>query len=703
MFRQVLVFLILCCCAVGVLGDELGCLLPSQDDCLKQILWIWYVTIDTPFRKARELLLRVSGEVEKMKQRKQKIEDSLKSLSAIRRDLGNVSEFELQLKKQLEALSDAVKIYEKLEKNVTEKIKVMESTTKSEDHTIGVINSAAGTVWSLGGSYGGDFSDLRKSFEKIRENSDARNFEKCANEVVDQAVRSSVDSSSLNKTLIALLDSVTARYKGRMNGIGESLLNNPQEWVKDVVREFVDNWESIRNYTEVEEGERQNKEKIQKVDCGDKDIKRRVAQILEDVQSRHCSKFQSWLDLRRTVNEEAQEQESEVRAVFEEMRLVESDLPFSQIGRVGAKIVGGPTSEENTWVDVMKASESFRLSGMYNANVLLTEQERKDQFRWLLGNASGKKHKDAGSGEEYERCEALRMEQLLMEKIATSMVEQVIGNGRSVCGNPPPVCNVSDTEGLLKEALQLMNSSAEDSSIVSAIHVENSTWEKRRNAAAQLLERGRGVLEMYKKRIVKDISNVWNGTCGVQQNVGKKHLKVRELKKRLQSLKGKIKRLRDGAYMQENYESDEANPVAHGTHDWNGLLVRKGERARRSIGVLGGPVNVNVSLRIRTLLEQAERADSEGLWTSGCAVVDTAVFSASHNTSQLIANLTGEIQVYDVLVHVNESVASQVEVLEGIVVGLQKATAEMEEENKEAAAKAACEPMWKQMLRMVLG
>ncbi|KAG8339205.1 hypothetical protein ERJ75_000853600 [Trypanosoma vivax] len=74
------------------------------------------------------------------------------------------------------------------------------------------------------------------------------------------------------------------------------------------------------------------------------------------------------------------------------------------------------------------------------------------------------------------------------------------------------------------------------------------------NSCTKLLSSARKALELYKRRILKVISYVWNGTCAVKANVERDYLKLNELKKHLYQLKEEINVLRSGASTQKVVE-----------------------------------------------------------------------------------------------------------------------------------------------------
>ncbi|KAH8616748.1 hypothetical protein ERJ75_000448700 [Trypanosoma vivax] len=251
----------------------------------------------------------------------------------------------------------------------------------------------------------------------------------------------------------------------------------------------------------------------------------------------------------------------------------------------------------------------------------------------------------------------------------------------------------------LLKVLPVLENATRSTTIASAIEIENSTLEKLMNFTFQLMTEAEDALRRYKQNILDDINYVWNGTCAVQRSVAEGYLKLKGLKRQLYRVKEEIGMLHSGASVQSTFEDEETGSVTLETGGLEGLLVKQGEAVLKSSTLAGQAAAGNVSMRVSALLEQAEHVDGPKARGVSCAMWTGS--ETDFTTEQLATNLTGEIDVHDVLLGVRANILRKVARGERLLTSLRDAREKLEAEIEEARKMEQCEPLWRQLLRRV--
>ncbi|KAH8616464.1 hypothetical protein ERJ75_000478300 [Trypanosoma vivax] len=334
-------------------------------------------------------------------------------------------------------------------------------------------------------------------------------------------------------------------------------------------------------------------------------------------------------------------------------------------------------------------------------NIALFELERSNQIRYLMENASVREKKAMNILGASAKCEGFFVEKELMRSIANETNNVGKQDWSAVCRSHFPLCSEKNTSRFLSAFVAAGGASVQNSSISSAIRLENTTYERRMNSRTKLLSSARKALELYKRRILNFISYVWNGTCAVKANVERDYLKLKGLKRQLHQAREEINVLSSGASMQKVVEGKGTTLVKFEKGGREGFLVLQGKSVLKSPALPEQAVNGNVSTRVSALLEQAEHFDGSGACGAGCAVWTGS--KADLTAEQLVANLTGEIDVHDVLLEVHVNILRRVARGERLLASLRDAKKKLEAEIEEAREGEQCEPVWRQLLRLVRG
>ncbi|KAH8603391.1 hypothetical protein ERJ75_001812700 [Trypanosoma vivax] len=149
---------------------------PNEYD--KEVLWIWYLGLDTPFRQAEELLQNVSRELVSMRHKKQQLENSLNAVNGGGAQLfKKQTKFKDALSRLRKALNESIDIYTNLEQSVKARISEMEKLTGDEERALCSVDAVVRHAWGITGSTGSGFQYLRTSFEIDLKNKTSRDYE----------------------------------------------------------------------------------------------------------------------------------------------------------------------------------------------------------------------------------------------------------------------------------------------------------------------------------------------------------------------------------------------------------------------------------------------------------------------------------------------------------------------------------------------
>ncbi|KAH8604490.1 hypothetical protein ERJ75_001712600 [Trypanosoma vivax] len=119
----------------------------------KEVLWIWYLVLDTPFRQAEEFLQEVSRELVSMRHKKQQLENSLNAVNGRGAQLfEKQTKFKDALSRLRKALNEPIDIYAKLGQGVKDKISKMEKLTGDEERVVSFLDAVVRHAWVTAGS-----------------------------------------------------------------------------------------------------------------------------------------------------------------------------------------------------------------------------------------------------------------------------------------------------------------------------------------------------------------------------------------------------------------------------------------------------------------------------------------------------------------------------------------------------------------------
>ncbi|CCD19634.1 hypothetical protein ERJ75_000502800 [Trypanosoma vivax] len=695
MQRQVQLLLLWLCVTKG-LGIETNCVSTKENkDCEKELLWIWYTIIDAPFRKADEVIKRVSEELTKNHQKELELNEALDNLSE--RLVGLKNEFGLKskLEHQLQVVQKAAAVYSTALKNITNKRQSMASTVREDEDTVSRLQAVVGYVWGEALQNDGTFERFRQTFNTIKKDRSNQKYETHANKVVSDAMAAGGnDSTNLKGVLVELLYKTENVYKSKVDNVVGLLFTDPKKWTVDVIRNFSYKMEEIRNETGSSTVNGRLMEETQLyVDSSENETRNSVFKAMKEVSERHCTKFNEWFELRKSFKDKKQVQLPAIRHAVEKITFIEGTVPVEQLEQMESKFGNASEPQGSAWGAMKLENRGLRLLKMLNGNVTELEEERKEQIRKLVGGANLSDRGDV--------CEALLVERMLMKKILNESNGGAVDNVTSICKDTAFDCGEANTTKLVNDFLRVSSRSAESGVIASAVEVENLTLTNLMQKTSRLLEEAQRLLEKRKQRIERNLGYASRGICETQKNVGDGFLKIVSLSGILQKLKSDISSLHDGDDAGETSASEKMIGVLHGVSAYNSFLTRKGAALLKTLTDTESTMKTNISARATALLAQAERGGGVKLPSVDCRTATNAM--SSENIMQLVANLTGELRVYDILVSVGESVSGKVTRLEAALASLRNAKDKLEAERKRARQNASCEPIWRQLLRYVWG
>ncbi|KAH8616488.1 hypothetical protein ERJ75_000473800 [Trypanosoma vivax] len=694
---QALLFLLLC--VKGSIGSENDCKRYPAKDCDKEILWLWYTIICVPFQKANEILLMIAHEKEKENKRMLEVDEAIKTLGLEQHGFRNVFGLRSSLERQRKILCDLLDMYNKLEKNIIENIEEMKVVTRTEGYSIELVGKVVESVWSIYGHVGTRFEDLNNIFEKIRKSGNDKRYEEYAKEVVDNAVRNVDTSVDLNYALAKLLDNVTERYKNKVDVAARALLSDPKEWIKEAIRNFMLTLRVVESQTEtIVVGGKNKTEILAEFENTDKEVGAHILRMVSQVRSKHCGDFGRWSELRKDVKVNEQIQRFEMRSITDDIRLVESAL-VSELQRAEKTREGGKRAR--VWQGTEMGNVTSLILEKLKGSLSQMNAERREKIQQLRENASASLAEVTKVIGPRDICGGLAVESKLMDGIFADVSQNGINSLDSICDDSFSDCDEKNSSMLLRVLKFLTKRGAEGSNIEMAIAFEESVFQKQKRTAHELLTEAKNVLETYKKVLVNDINYLRNGTCAVQESIAEDFLKLKGLKRQLHQAREEINVLRSGASMQSACEDEETDSVTLEAGEHEGFLVLQGKSVLKSSALPEQAVNGNVSTRVSALLEQAEHFDGSGARGAGCAVWTGS--KADLTAEQLVANLTGEIGVHDVLLEVHVNILRRVARGERLLASLRDAKKKLEGEIEEARKGEQCEPLWRQLLRLVRG
>ncbi|KAH8609334.1 hypothetical protein ERJ75_001213900 [Trypanosoma vivax] len=700
MFRLAQLSFLLWLCATGVLGEsDANCTVVSQNKeaCGKEFLWILFAIIETPFRRAEQLALNFSQELTKNEQKKLEIDEAIESLSGKPRDPQNDLSLRSQLGNQSVALKKIIELYRSVLANVKSSVEHMKKTTVNEYDAIGRLNVVSGRVWDVRKPYGGDFEDLRKTFELIERREGISKHETFANEYVENAVAGESNLTNLQEVLYKLLENVTENYKNRLDEYSYLLLDI-KGWFKEVIRNFTINVMQIQKKMEMEVTHGEGKRAREGVEAAEKEIARRILKMMEEVQCKRCDKCKQWRKLRNKTRADKKSNLLELRRIVSDLELIEKAPAVYDLRHIESKFGDGHRRQGSDWAAVRQANESSRLMKAWEDNTSQLETERQQQLQQLVEKSAEKESVWLKSFGEQIACK-----ELIIKKESTKVFawrdESDPAPKDLECHDLSPFSE-QNFSALLK-VLPALENATRSTTIASAIEIENSTLKTLMNFTSQLMKKAEDALRGYKQNILDDINYVWNGTCAVQRSVAEGYLKLKGLKRQLYRVKEGVSILRSGASVQSTFEDEETGSVTLETGGLEGLLVKQGEAVLKSSTLAGQAAAGNVSMRVSALLEQAEHVDGPKARGVSCAMWTGS--ETDFTTEQLVANLTGEIDVHDVLLEVHANVLRKVTRGEQQLASLWDAREKLEAKIEEARKMEECEPLWRQLLRHVLG
>ncbi|CCD21721.1 hypothetical protein, conserved in T. vivax [Trypanosoma vivax Y486] len=693
-------FLVLWLCTAAALGTgETNCTVSSQkEDCEKEFLWILYVIIDTPFRRAEQLVSYVFGEVKRNEQKKREIDEAIKSLNDKLYSPKSDSSLRSQLSNQSAALEKSIKLYQNVLANIKSSVEKMKKTTADEDDAIGRLNVVSGSLWKLGESYGGWFEDLRKTFELIEKRRESSKYKTFANEYVENVVAAESNLTNVQAVLFKLLDNVTERYKDKVGGYVKTSLEYLQSQAQMVIRNFTIDVKQIQGKIEAEMMSVDGKKTREDVEAAEKKIVGHISQMVREVRAKRCDKCTKWRELRNKTRADENLNLLKLRLIVGDLELIEKTVPFFDLKRIKSKFGGLSKREGNDWEVVWQANESSKLMKAWEDNTSQLETQRQQQLQQLVEKSAKEEGVWLENFGDQIRCKELDVKDE-QARVFADVHESVFASADMECHNLSPVSekNIS----VLLKVLPFLENASESATIASGIEIENSMSKKLMNETSRLLDDAKNLLVTYKWNILNDANYVRNGTCAVQGGVAESYLKLDELKRQLRQAKEEISMLRSGPSTRTSFENKETSLVTPEKDVPKGFLVRQGERMQKLLKHPGRLMSDNASTLVSALLEQAEHVGGSKARGAGCAVWTGS--ETDLNVTQLVANLTGEINVHDVLLEVHASILRRVARGERLLTSLRDAKKKLEAEIEEARRGEQCEPVWRQLLRLVRG
>ncbi|KAH8608449.1 hypothetical protein ERJ75_001307300 [Trypanosoma vivax] len=217
-------------CATGFEGK---CDIKSNNECNKEVLWIWYLALDTPFRQAEELLQNVSRELVSMRHKKEQLENSLNAVNGRGAQLfEQQTKFEDALSQLWKALNESIDIYTKLEQSVKDRISKMEKLTEGKERAVGFVDAVVRHAWGITGSTPSGFQYLRNSFKIALKNKTSRDYEARAQSRINDALKEDKGSLSYTESLVRLLNTTAAAYVDNVTHTAKTILTT---WKPDVI------------------------------------------------------------------------------------------------------------------------------------------------------------------------------------------------------------------------------------------------------------------------------------------------------------------------------------------------------------------------------------------------------------------------------------------------------------------------------------
>ncbi|CCD20250.1 hypothetical protein, conserved in T. vivax [Trypanosoma vivax Y486] len=397
--------------------------------------------------------------------------------------------------------------------------------------------------------------------------------------------------------------------------------------------------------------------------------------------------------LRRSFGVRKQARLLAIRHVVEELTSVEENVPAERLQRIESRLGNASEPQGSTWGAMKLENRGLRLLKMLNGNVTELEEELRGQIRKLVGGANL-----SGCGAV---CEELPVEQMLMQKVLNEPNGGAFGNATSICEDAALDCSETSGTKLLNDFFGVSTRSAESGVIASAVPMDNLALANLTQKTSQLLEEAQRLLKGREQRIGRNLSYVSSGICETQKIVGGEFLKMVSLHVGLQKLKNGISSLHGGDDAGEALASEKIVGVLADVSAYDSSLTRKGAALLKTLTDVENTMKTNISARATALFAQAERGGGVKLPSVNSRTATNA--SSGGDGTQMVANLAGELGVYDILVSVGASVSGKVSRLEGALASLRDAKDELEVERNGEKQNANCEPIWRQLLRYVWG
>ncbi|CCD20255.1 hypothetical protein, conserved in T. vivax, partial [Trypanosoma vivax Y486] len=392
MFRLAQLPFLLWLCATAALGaDKTNCTISSQNEeaCGKEFLWVVFVIIDTPFRRAEQLVSSLSHELTKSQQKKQEIDEAIKFLSGKPQDSQNDLSLRSHLGDQSAALAKMIELYQNVSGSIKGSVEHMRKTTKDDDDTIGRLNVVSGSASKLEGPYGLQFEDLRKTFKRIEKDGENSKYKTIANGYVENAMVAESNLTNLQAVLFKLLDNVTKRYKGSVNSHSQTFLDK-KDWIGEVIKNFTVDAEKIicEINTKVTHGE--GKTAREGVETGEKEIVDRILKMVTEAKSKRCNWCKKWRELRNKTRADEKSNLLELRRIVSDLELIEKAAAAYDLRRIESKFGDGHRRQGTDWAAVRQANESSKLMKAWEDNTSQLETERQQQLQQLVEKSAEK-------------------------------------------------------------------------------------------------------------------------------------------------------------------------------------------------------------------------------------------------------------------------------------------------------------------------
>ncbi|KAH8615515.1 hypothetical protein ERJ75_000577200 [Trypanosoma vivax] len=666
----------------------------------KEVLWIWYLVLDTPFRQAEEFLQKVSRELGNMRHKKQQLENSLNAVNG-----GGAQLFEKQTKfkdalSQLrKALNESIDIYTKLEQGVKDRISKMEKLTESEERAVGSVDAVVRHAWDITGSTPSGFRYLRNSFEIALKNKTSRDYEARAQSRVNDALKEDKGALNYTESLVRLLNTTAADYIDKVTHTVETILTTWKPEVIALVRQFVDETQGIRQEINQVGKEKGREVKRLEVQTAEKEVSSYVLGSIANAKKRHCSEFEKWLELRERQKLDERAEQQQALNVIEELRLLEEAIPAERLDSIREKFGGEALRDAcGKWREYANdARNSSRLLKAYWGNISLVGKWRKMGIQKLMSNASA----TGWTWALYGECEGLRVEKELIKRALDEADGKDVANWSELCGNETAVCNEVGAEKVLTNLLVDMTSWGRSNSTAMIAENEKAASKNRTNVSSVVRSRVAGIMEDYKRRLLSDLNLVRRVSCAAQVSVAAEYRGMSELKGRLWEVKREINALHDVLDTQRSFGFTKGTPSTGATSESDTLLPLLEVGERRLSKCVKNEWGKVALAKIESLPEQVGRSNTGVGQVLGCRMEFGGVSVSGQSGQTLIATIRDHIELYDSFRCLERTIASERTRLRRLLVRLNELRSQLEAEANEMKRTAECKPVWWQLLQLI--